>query len=63
MAFNFSGGAFAEEMIVPEVNAFIIPANIDYSTAAALKSVYGTALHGLRDRVGEAQTASTSSHR
>jgi NADPH:quinone reductase len=37
-------------MIVPEANAFIIPPNVDYSTAAALKSVYGTALHGLRDR-------------
>jgi NADPH:quinone reductase len=50
MAFNLSGGAFAEEMVVAEGNVFLLPSSIDYAAAAALKSVYGTALYTLRDR-------------
>lgn len=49
MVFNW-GGAFAEEMIVKEENAFVLPSSVSYAAAAALKSVYGTALYTLRDR-------------
>lgn len=50
MAFNWSGGAFAEEMVVAKENIFHLPQTVDYPAAAALKSVYGTALYTLRDR-------------
>ncbi|MDJ0947774.1 MAG: NADPH:quinone oxidoreductase family protein [Alphaproteobacteria bacterium] len=43
-------GAFAEEMAVPARNVFPLPDGIEFETAAALKSVYGTALYALRDR-------------
>ncbi len=43
-------GAFAEEMAVPARNVFHLPGGIDFETAAALKSIYGTALYALRDR-------------
>lgn len=50
MAFQWSGGAFAEEMTVRQENVFKIPDSVDFPAAAALNSVYGTALYGLRHR-------------
>lgn len=50
MAFNWSGGAFAQEMTVHQQNVFKIPKSVEFPAAAALKSVYGTALYGLRNR-------------
>ncbi len=44
------GGAFAEELVVPEEAAFVLPDGVDYATAAALRSVYGTSYYALRDR-------------
>ncbi len=49
-AFNLLGGAYAEEMVVPADEALPIPESVSFETAAAVKSSYGTALHGLRDR-------------
>jgi len=44
------GGAFAEEITVPQDQVFILPAEVGYTAAAALKSVYGTALYALQTR-------------
>jgi len=43
-------GCFAEELAVPEMLAFKLPDSVDYDTAAALRAVYGTSFHALRDR-------------
>lgn len=50
MVFNWSGGAFADEMVVSEANALLLPSAIDFASAAALKSTYGTALYALTTR-------------
>jgi len=49
MAYAWTG-AFAEEMVVPAINAYALPETIDFAAAAALKSVYGTAVYALRER-------------
>jgi NADPH2:quinone reductase len=43
-------GSFAEQVAVPAYNVLPIPANMDFTTAAAFSMTYGTAMHALRQR-------------
>ncbi len=50
-AVSFCGyGGFAEEVVAPAANTMLMPAALDYQTAAAFTLVYGTAWHAVRDR-------------
>ena len=43
-------GAFAEQVAVPFYNVLPIPAQMDFTTAAAFGMAYGTSMHALRQR-------------
>ena len=43
-------GAFAEQVAVPSYNVLPIPAQMDFTTAAAFGMAYGTSMHALRQR-------------
>ncbi len=43
-------GGYAEEAVVPETAAVILPEAMDFITAAGFIVVYGTAIHALADR-------------
>ena len=43
-------GGFAEEVVTPAAVVMPLPADMDYSLAAAFSLAYGTARHALRDR-------------
>lgn len=51
-------GAFAEQVAVPFYNVLPIPANMDFTTAAAFGMTYGTSMHALRQR-GQLQAGET----
>ena len=51
-------GAFAEQVAVPFYNVLPIPAQMDFTTAAAFGMVYGTSMHALRQR-GQLKTGET----
>lgn len=50
--------AFAEQVAVPFYNVLPIPANMDFTTAAAFGMTYGTSMHALRQR-GQLQAGET----
>lgn len=43
-------GSFAEQVAVPAYNAIPIPAQMDFSSAAAFGMTYGTSMHALQQR-------------
>jgi NADPH2:quinone reductase len=43
-------GGFAEEAIVPAMQCFPVPVEMDFPTAAAFMMAYGTSYHALKDR-------------
>lgn len=51
-------GAFAEQVAVPFYNVLPIPAQMDFTTAAAFGMAYGTSMHALRQR-GQLKTGET----
>jgi len=46
------GGAYADEMLVPELTTWKVPQGVDLTTSAAVPVVYGTADLALRHRAG-----------
>lgn len=51
-------GAFAEQVAVPHYNVLPIPADMDFTTAAAFGMTYGTSMHALTQR-GQLQAGET----
>lgn len=43
-------GGFAEEMVVPATNCFLIPKGMAFTSAAGFSLTYGTSLYALKDR-------------
>ncbi|KPX28631.1 MULTISPECIES: NADPH:quinone oxidoreductase family protein [Pseudomonas syringae group] len=43
-------GSFAEQVAVAQYNVLPIPANMDFTTAAAFSMTYGTSMHALKQR-------------
>lgn len=43
-------GSFAEEVAVPGYNVMLVPASMDFASAAAFGMTYGTSMHALKQR-------------
>jgi len=43
-------GSYAEEVVAPAYNTFVIPEEMDFLTASIFLCAYGTAIHALKDR-------------
>ncbi|HAD10488.1 MAG TPA: NADPH:quinone oxidoreductase [Porticoccaceae bacterium] len=58
LALTTNFGAYAEQITLPSLAAYKMPASMDYETGAALLAASGTAHHGLRQR-GRLQAGET----
>lgn len=50
MGLSLNGGGYAQQIVLPEERALILPPNVGFDEAAALPIVYGTSLYALRHR-------------
>jgi len=50
VAATMLNGAFAEQVVVPELAAVKVPDGVDFATAGATLLTYGTTIHALKDR-------------
>src|SRR5262249_54700193 len=47
---TIGSGGYAEEAVAPAASCFVLPASMDYATAAGFAMTYGTSYHALVQR-------------
>jgi len=50
MGLSLNGGGYAQQIVLPEERALLLPPDLGFDEAAALPIVYGTSLYALRHR-------------